>query len=86
MIENPLKEITPPARISADFINTIIRRIESTKPIAGIGVIANQQPNGIELRVRSLVAEGEDGEAKLITLNVCKNGSPSTIRVFGYDS
>jgi len=85
MIETPLKEITPPARISSDFINSIIRRIESIKPIAGSGVTIVQQPNGTEIRVRSLIAEGEDDDAKLLTLNVCKNGVPATIRVFGYD-
>lgn len=85
MIESPLREINPPAKLSSGFFNSIIRRIECIKPIAGSGVKVEQTESGIKISSRELIAEGEDNPAKLLKLNVCKNGTPATIRVYGYD-
>ena len=60
-----------------DFYNKLIRRIESTKPMAGSGITIKQQENGIEISGGS----GSVAGFSEVTLNVCSNGTPATITV-----
>jgi len=73
MFEPQLKELKGSSRLALGFFNSLIRRIECTKPISGTGVRLTQKPDGIVV----------DSALKEYTLNVCKNGEPSTITVYG---
>jgi hypothetical protein len=72
--EARLNEIDGPSRLGKGFFNKLIRRIECTKPIAGSNVSLIDVSDGIQISVTGL---------KEITLNVCSNGSPATITVYG---
>ena len=68
ILENRLNELSGTSLITKEFINRIIRRIESLASQAGIdGAGATAGISGY----------------KEITLNVCKDGAPSTITVLG---
>ena len=77
MKETQLKELQGASRLSRGFFNRLIRRIECTKPLAGSGITITEQENGFE------IASGGISSARQITLNVCSNGVPSTIAVYG---
>jgi hypothetical protein len=82
--EARLNEIDGPSRLGKGFFNKLIRRIECTKPIAGANVTLIDVPDGIQINVTGVVTGGgEGGGLKQITLNVCSNGSPATITVYG---
>jgi hypothetical protein len=80
--EARLNEIDGPSRLGKGFFNKLIRRIECTKPIAGANVTLIDVPDGIQISVTGLVTGGTSA-LKQITLNVCSNGTPATITVFG---
>lgn len=73
MFEPQLKELMGSSRLALGFFNSLIRRIECTKPISGANIQLTQQADGIV--ISSAMNE--------ITLNVCSNGTPSTITVYG---
>jgi hypothetical protein len=79
MRENQLNELQGVSILTKEFYNKLIRRIECTKPLAGSGISIAQQENGIELSVSGI---GGGGFSE-ITLNVCSNGTPTTITVLG---
>jgi len=81
MKETRLNEIDGPSRLGKGFFNKLIRRIECTKPIAGDNVTLIDVPDGIQISVTGVVTG--TSALKQITLNVCSNGSPATITVFG---
>lgn len=81
MKEARLNEIDGPSRLGKGFFNKLIRRIECTKPIAGANVTLIDVPDGIQISVTGVVTG--TSALKQITLNVCSNGSPATITVFG---
>jgi len=81
MKETRLNEIDGPSRLGKGFFNKLIRRIECTKPIAGANVTLIDVPDGIQISVTGVVTG--TSALKQITLNVCSNGSPATITVFG---
>jgi hypothetical protein len=76
MRENSLNELQGVSILTKEFFNRLIRRIESTKPLAGSGITVTQQENGIEISGGS----GVTGFSE-ITLNVCSNGTAVTITV-----
>jgi len=80
MKENQLNELQGTSILTKSFFNKLIRRIECTKPIAGSGITIKEQENGFEISGGGI---GGDGEYSAITLNVCSNGTPSTITVLG---
>jgi hypothetical protein len=80
--EARLNEIDGPSRLGKGFFNKLIRRIECTKPIAGANVTLIDVPDGIQISVTGVVTAGGGG-LNQITLNVCSNGTPSTIIVYG---
>jgi len=80
MRENSLNELQGVSILTKEFFNRLIRRIESTKPLAGSGITVTQQENGIE------ISSGGSGSGSVagfseITLNVCSNGTAVTITV-----
>jgi hypothetical protein len=81
MRENTLNELQGVSILTKEFYNKLIRRIECTKPLAGSGIAISEKENGIEVSI-SGVGGGIAGYSA-ITLNVCSNGTPSTIIVFG---
>jgi hypothetical protein len=72
-IEPRLKELTSPSRLAIGFFNSVIRRIECTKPLGSTSITATQTSDGYILEVNNAV-----------TLNVCSNGIPEKIVVY-YD-
>lgn len=82
MKESRLNELQGASRLTLGFFNRLIRRIESTKPLAGSGVTITEQENGIEIS-SSGGGGGSVAGYSAITLNVCSNGTPATIVVLG---
>ena len=80
MRENQLNELQGTSILTKSFFNKLIRRIECTKPLAGSGITIKEQENGFE--ISSNLGGGSGGFTE-ITLNVCSNGTPSTITVLG---
>jgi hypothetical protein len=80
MIEKQLNELQGTSILTKSFFNKLIRRIECTKPIAGSGITVTQQENGFEISGGGIAGSGD---YSAITLNVCSNGTPSTITVLG---
>jgi len=72
MIEPKLKELEGSSRLALGFFNSLIRRIECTKPIKGNEINIVQKPDGIQISLA----------ANVVTLNVCSNGTPDTIFVY----
>ena len=81
MRENQLNELQGTSILTKSFFNKLIRRIECTKPLAGSNVQIKQEENGIVISSR--VIGGEEFSAVTYELNVCSNGVPDTIIVFG---
>ena len=82
--EPRLTELKGNCRLALGFFNSIIRRIECTKPIAGDGVTLTEKEDGIQIAVSGGIGGGAGG-LRTITLNVCSNGTPATIEVYGPD-
>lgn len=82
MRSTELKELQGASRISLGFVNSLIRRIECTKPLAGFGVSITQEDNGYKVNL-SGVGSNPAFNAITYELNVCSNGSPDTIIVYG---
>jgi hypothetical protein len=80
--EPKLAELRGDCRLALGFFNSIIRRIECTKPIAGDGVVLTEKEDGIQIAVSGGIGAGGGG-LRTITLNVCSNGTPATIDVYG---
>ena len=79
MKEARLNELQGASRLALGFFNRLIRRIECTKPLAGSGITITEKENGIEIASSG----GGISGARRITLNVCEDGVPSTITVYG---
>lgn len=67
ILEPQLKELSGASRLALGFFNSLIRRIECTKPIDGTGVNCVQKPDGIQVNVRI---------SNVVTINVCSSGQP----------
>jgi hypothetical protein len=74
MREPELKELSGVSILTLGFFNRLIRRIEQTKPVAGDGITITEQDSGFKI-------SGSSGQYNVVTLNVCSNGSPSTLLV-----
>ena len=85
MRENQINELQGVSILTKGFFNKLIRRIECTKPLAGSGVSIKQEENGIAISISGEDGFGIGGTAgySAITLNVCSNGEPAEILVFG---
>ena len=81
MRENQLTELQGTSILTKSFFNKLIRRIECTKPLAGSGITISEKENGFEISGGGAV--GSVAGYTAITLNVCSNGTPAEILVFG---
>jgi len=79
--EPRLVELKGSSRLALGFFNSIIRRIECTKPIAGDGIALIEKEDGIQIAVSGGI--GGSGGLQTIDLNVCSNGTPAVIQVYG---
>jgi hypothetical protein len=79
MREQKLNELQGASRLTLGFFNRLIRRIECTKPLAGSGISIKEDDNGFTLSTSG----GDISGAQRVTLNVCSNGVPASIIVFG---
>jgi hypothetical protein len=80
--EPRLVELKGSSRLALGFFNSLIRRIECTKPIAGDGITLIEKEDGIQIAVSGGIGSGSLG-LRVIDLDVCVNGVPSTIQVYG---
>ena len=62
-------------KLSGEHFRKVVRRIESIVPIAGDGITVKAVNGGHKISV-------ETPSLRIITLNVCKDGSPDTIDVY----
>jgi hypothetical protein len=69
-----LKLLEGTSRLALGFFNSLINRIECTKPIEGDGILITEEPDGSGFTI--------DLDAETVTLNVCSNGVPDTIDVY----
>jgi hypothetical protein len=86
MRENTLTELRGNSRLALGFFNSLIRRIECTKPIAGDGIAIQPIDNGFLVSVSLGINGGGGGGGgflRTIDLNVCSNGTPDVIQVYG---
>jgi len=74
MKEGRLKELQGTSRLALGFFNSVIRRIECTKPLAGSNISIQQQDDGILIN--------SSFTPNVVTLNVCSNGTPGTLLVY----
>ena len=58
-------------KLSGGHFRRVVRRIECTVPLAGFAIQTHEEDGGIRIHLN----------AERITLNVCSNGTPSTIIV-----
>ena len=61
-------------KLSGNHFRKVVRRIESIGPLAGFSIRTEEVDGGIKLHL----------DAERVTLNVCSNGTPSTIVVYAY--
>jgi hypothetical protein len=80
MREPRLTELRGASRLALGFFNSLIRRIECTKPLAGSGITISEKENGFEI---ASSGAGSVAGYSAITLNVCSNGTPAQIVVLG---
>lgn len=81
MRENNLNELQGVSILTKEFFNKLIRRIESTKPLPGPGISTKQEENGVAISFTG--GGGSQFNAVTYELNVCSNGEPATIIVYG---
>jgi hypothetical protein len=62
-------------KLSGSHFRRVVRRIESIVPIAGNGIEVEPVDGGHKITAVP--------NLNIITLNVCSNGTPSTIQVYG---
>ena len=67
-----LKPLEGTSRLALGFFNSLINRIECTKPTAGTSISIKEEDDGFKVSL----------SASVVTLNVCSNGVPDTIDVY----
>lgn len=63
-------------KLSGQHFRKVVRRIESIVPLAGNNITVEPKEGGYEISAAL-------PSFNVITLNVCSNGTPSTISVYG---
>jgi len=76
MPQEPRLQMLPdsPMKLSGQHFRKVVRRIESIVPLAGYSIKTEEVDGGIKLHL----------DAERLTLNVCSNGTPSTIVIYAY--
>jgi len=62
--------------LSGQHFRRVVRRIESIVPLAGDNITVEPKEGGYEI-------SAEFPDFNVITLNVCSNGTPAIIEVYG---
>jgi len=70
-----LKLLEGSSRLALGFFNSLINRIECTKPLEGDGITVTQEADGSGFTIML-------DDNNIVTLNVCSNGEPDTIDVY----
>lgn len=83
MKEPKLRELAGNSRLALGFFNSLIRRIECTKPVAGSGISIQESADGIIINSSVGGGGGIPSGFSQITLNVCRNGNPEQLVVIG---
>ena len=84
MREQEIPELQGTSILTKSFFNKLIRRIECIKPLAGSGITIKEQENGFEISGSGGGGGGGlSSSAVTFQLNVCSNGEPATIIVYG---
>ncbi len=78
MPQEPRLQMLPDSnmKLSGSTFRKIVRRIESIVPLAGDNITVEPKDGGYEI-------SAEFPSLNIITLNVCLDGTPSTIEVYG---
>lgn len=63
-------------KLSGEHFRKVVRRIESIVPLAGDNITVDPKDGGYEINATF-------PPLNVITLNVCSNGEPATIGVYG---
>lgn len=61
-------------KVHSSWFKSVRDRIEEIKPIAGTGILIENTSNGQIIKMR-----------QTYTLNICKDGQPDTLEVYGPD-
>ena len=78
MPQEPRLQMLPDSnmKLSGSTFRKIVRRIESIVPLAGENITVEPIDSGYKI-------SAELPSLNIITLNVCSNGVPSTVNVYG---
>jgi hypothetical protein len=63
-------------KLSGEHFRKVVRRIESIVPLAGNGITVEPKDGGYEITANAPLLN-------VVTLNVCSNGQPATLEVYG---
>lgn len=77
MKEPELRELKGSSRLALGFFNSLIRRIECTKPVAGSGISVQESATGIVINSTATPVSGGGGIPDgftAVTVNVCSGG------------
>ena len=70
-----LKLLEGTSRLALGFFNSLINRIECTKPLEGDGITVTQEADGSGFKISASLSFNS------VTMNVCSNGEPVTLQV-----
>ena len=78
MPREPQLQMLPdsPMKLSGEHFRKVVRRIESIVPLAGDNITVDPKDSGYEI-------SASFPPLNIIKLNVCSNGTPATIEVYG---
>ena len=82
MKEPRLRELPGKSRLALGFFNSLIRRIECTKPLAGENITLEEKDDGIVISAEAGGLGGTTVTANVVTLNVCSNGTHANIFIY----
>lgn len=68
--------------LAASWFRSVRDRIEEIVPLAGDGIKVEQSSSGIIISL-DLNENGQAGGIQSYTLNICKDGQPDTLEVYG---
>lgn len=67
--------------LAASWFRSIRDRIEEIVPLAGDGIKVEQSSQGIKISIDPDAKQ--EGGFQIYTLNICNNGQPDTLDVYG---
>ena len=76
-----LNKIQGKVALGSKWFSSLVDRVEEIKPLAGDGIKLEQTTDGITIGLDS-GSQGKGG-MQIYEINVCINGKPSTLDVYG---